>query len=199
MYLISGYINVNLQLTHFSEKGVIRFSVFYFLWFVYWSIFLYYVSLDLFHSYLWRLGKRYRTYSMRYYVSLSIYLSVTKIETWFQFLHISESIVDVNTELGIANVHYTVKWSNLTLSWAHLPVWSPYLMTLTQTVLKIWIFSGNFFLVSYYLVTFGIVTDEHTDRWTDGKRHIRAHYALAQVGSKKKILGQHVAPCHMLI
>ena len=37
----------------------------------------------------------------------------------------------------------------------------------------------NFFLVNYYLVTFGIVTD----RQTDGKRRIRAHRALAQVGS----------------
>ena len=42
----------------------------------------------------------------------------------------------------------------------------------------------NFFLVNYYLVTFGIVTDRQADRRTGGKRHIRAHRALAQVGSK---------------
>ncbi len=40
-------------------------------------------------------------------------------------------------------------------------------------------FLVNFFLVNYYLVTFAIVTD----RRTDGKRCIRAHRALAQVGS----------------
>ncbi len=38
----------------------------------------------------------------------------------------------------------------------------------------------KFFLVNDYLVTFVIVTD----RRTDGKRRIRAHRALAQVGSK---------------
>ena len=51
--------------------------------------------------------------------------------------------------------------------------------------------------MNYYLVTFGIVTDRQadgqtdrqTDGWrmdgqTDGKRHIRAHRALALVGSK---------------
>ena len=43
-------------------------------------------------------------------------------------------------------------------------------------------FLVNYFLVNYYLVTFGIVTD----RRTDGKRRIRAHRALAQVGSKKE-------------
>ncbi len=37
----------------------------------------------------------------------------------------------------------------------------------------------NFFLVNYYLVTFGIVTDRQTDR----KRRIRTHRALTQVGS----------------
>ncbi len=41
-------------------------------------------------------------------------------------------------------------------------------------------FLVNFFLVNYYLVTFAIVTDRRTDR----KRRIRAHRALAQVGSK---------------
>ncbi len=41
--------------------------------------------------------------------------------------------------------------------------------------MKLRIFSSNFFLVNYYLVTFGIVTD----RQTDGKRCIRAHRALA--------------------
>ena len=46
-------------------------------------------------------------------------------------------------------------------------------------------FLVNFFLVNYCLVIFGIVTDRQTDRLTDGKRRIRAHRALAQVGSKK--------------
>ncbi len=51
----------------------------------------------------------------------------------------------------------------------------------------------NFFLVNYYLVTFGIVTDRwtdrQTDRRTDRKRRIRAHRALAQVGSKMCLCG----------
>ncbi len=42
----------------------------------------------------------------------------------------------------------------------------------------------NFFLVNYHLVTFGI----RTDRRTDGKQRIRAHRALAQVGSKTVML-----------
>ena len=58
-------------------------------------------------------------------------------------------------------------------------IWNPYL-TLTHVTFDHEFFSSNFFLVNYYLVTFGIVTD----RRTDGKQRIRAHRALAQVGSK---------------
>ncbi len=54
----------------------------------------------------------------------------------------------------------------------------------------------NFFLVNYYLVTFGIVIDRQTDRQTDRKRRIRAHRALAHVGSK---MSQHRKDKYMYV
>ncbi len=101
------------------------------------------------------------------------------------------------------HVHDIFEWSNLTMTRAHFlhlqqtwrwceptclclePFWpSPcdpwHIARNPQRFSRYEFVSSNFFLVNYYLVTFGIVTDRRTDR----KWRIRVHRALAQVGSK---------------